>query len=581
MLLLFGFNLPETHHLYYLASTFTDFWRRINIYWKDFVMKIFYYPVYFRMRKLGETRALVLSTLIVFFATWFLHAYQWFWLRGTMLLEWHDALFWAVLGVLVVGNSLYETRYGRDRTLGRRSRSLTARAAQALSVAGTFITICLLWSMWSSDSLSQWISLWNTAGWAWLGFIILIPSLFAAAFWLGRLARNQKQTDERPARAIRKPGFWRMAATTSLGIVLVYLGGRPEIYSPLPPTTTNLVMNIQRPTLNARDSSLLERGYYENLIAANRHSTEFWNAQGMAQNDDAPLFVNVMKSSAWRQTNDMLKGELVPNTQLTTRGGVIAINQWGMRDKPYEKIKPANTYRIALIGDSHAFGSGVPNHEVFEAVLEQRLNSNPESSPNYEILNFGAPGSFLLRQLMILDDRVLAFSPDAVFLMAHRRDEVRIVEDLAKAVKNGLPVPYDYLRTVIERAGVDKDMSLFNIKRRLMPFGDQMLLWGYQRVVEICRERGIRPVWLFTPMPYERLQERNISEYTTAAEKAGFEQISLIHAYDGEDPYLLTLPWDGHPNAYGHELLADYLYDILDQERKTGAANPAPATTSG
>jgi hypothetical protein len=165
--------------------------------------------------------------------------------------------------------------------------------------------------------------------------------------------------------------------------------------------------------------------------------------------------------------------------------------------------------------------------------------------------------------------------------MAHRRDEVRIVEDLAKAVKNGLPVPYDYLRTVIERAGVDKDMSLFNIKRRLMPFGDQMLLWGYQRVVEICRERGIRPVWLFTPMPYERLQERNISEYTTAAEKAGFEQISLIHAYDAEDPYLLTLPWDGHPNAYGHELLADYLYDILDQERKTGAANPAPATTSG
>jgi D-alanyl-lipoteichoic acid acyltransferase DltB (MBOAT superfamily) len=79
MLLLFGFNLPETHHLYYLASSFTDFWRRINIYWKDFVMKIFYYPVYFRLRKLGETRAIVLSTLIVFFATWFLHAYQWFW----------------------------------------------------------------------------------------------------------------------------------------------------------------------------------------------------------------------------------------------------------------------------------------------------------------------------------------------------------------------------------------------------------------------------------------------------------------------------------------------------------------------
>jgi hypothetical protein len=28
---LFGFNLPETHHRYLLSSSFTDFWRRINI----------------------------------------------------------------------------------------------------------------------------------------------------------------------------------------------------------------------------------------------------------------------------------------------------------------------------------------------------------------------------------------------------------------------------------------------------------------------------------------------------------------------------------------------------------------------
>jgi len=576
MLLLFGFNLPETHHLYYLASSFTDFWRRINIYWKDFVMKIFYYPVYFRLRNLGETRAIVLSTLIVFFATWFLHAYQWFWLRGTLLLEWHDALFWAALAMLVVGNSLYETRYGRERTLGRRARSFTARASQALSVAGTFITICLLWSMWSSDSLSQWISLWGTAGWAWLGFSILIPSLYAASFWLGHLARKQKQTGEPPARVIRKAGFWRMVATTSLGIVLVYLAGRPEVYSPLPQTTTNVVMNIQRPTLNARDSALLERGYYENLIAANRHSTEFWNAQSMAQNG-APLFVNVMKSKAWQRTNDMLNGELVPNTELETRGGLIAINQWGMRDKPYEKTKPAHTYRIVLFGDSHAFGSGVANHEVFEAVLEQRLNSDNDSSLKYEIMNFGAPGSFLLRQLMILDDRVLAFKPDAVFLMAHRRDDVRTVEDLAKAVKNGLPVPYEYLSTVIERAGVNKNMALFNIKRRLMPFRDEILLWGYQRVVDICRAHGIRPVWLFTPMPYERLHDRNISEYTTAAQTAGFEVISLVHAYDEEEPYLLTLPWDNHPNAHGHKLLADYLYEVLTRERKTNISKSPPA----
>ena len=39
-----------------------------------------------------------LATLFVFLMTWFLHAYQWFWLRGTLLLVWQDMLFWAILG---------------------------------------------------------------------------------------------------------------------------------------------------------------------------------------------------------------------------------------------------------------------------------------------------------------------------------------------------------------------------------------------------------------------------------------------------------------------------------------------------
>ena len=117
MLYLFGFRLPETHHRYLFASSFTDFWRRINIYWKDFMLKIFYYPAYFRLRRFGNTAALVLATIFVFLMTWFLHAYQWFWLRGTILFVWQDILFWTVLGVLVVVNSLWEASHGRERSL--------------------------------------------------------------------------------------------------------------------------------------------------------------------------------------------------------------------------------------------------------------------------------------------------------------------------------------------------------------------------------------------------------------------------------------------------------------------------------
>src|SRR5437660_7229680 len=50
LLLMFGFNLPETDHLYYLATSFTAFWRRIHIHSNDFVMQIFFYPIPFERR---------------------------------------------------------------------------------------------------------------------------------------------------------------------------------------------------------------------------------------------------------------------------------------------------------------------------------------------------------------------------------------------------------------------------------------------------------------------------------------------------------------------------------------------------
>ena len=66
---LFGFDLPETHRKYLLASSVADFWRRINIYWKDFIAKLFYLPVFFRLRRSGEVGAAALATVVAFAAT--------------------------------------------------------------------------------------------------------------------------------------------------------------------------------------------------------------------------------------------------------------------------------------------------------------------------------------------------------------------------------------------------------------------------------------------------------------------------------------------------------------------------------
>ncbi len=160
MLHLFGFQLPQTHHHYLLATSFTDYWRRINIYWKDFMVRLFFNPVVFRLKRWPQALALSLATLIVFLATWFLHAYQWYWLRGSWGFSVPDALFWGILGALVLVNVQLDARRscsGEQRAAA--SRPVRGLLVRSLKIAGTFTTITLLWSLWYSPSLSAWLNM--------------------------------------------------------------------------------------------------------------------------------------------------------------------------------------------------------------------------------------------------------------------------------------------------------------------------------------------------------------------------------------------------------------------------------------
>ena len=202
MLHLFGFRLPETHHLYFLASSFTDFWRRINIYWKDFMMKVFYYPAYFKLRRLGNTVALVLATLFVFLVTWFLHSYQWFWLRGTILFVWQDILFWTILGLLVVR----ELAVGSKARPGAEARQVRPDLAQlstlTLKTVATFCFICILWSFWTTESMAEWFALWKAIGEHVAGTSCLRPFSWRPQWWLaprsGGRRRGSKLKRQRP-----------------------------------------------------------------------------------------------------------------------------------------------------------------------------------------------------------------------------------------------------------------------------------------------------------------------------------------------------------------------------------------------
>ncbi|MCK6486309.1 MAG: hypothetical protein L6R00_19485 [Phycisphaerae bacterium] len=152
MLHLFGYRLPETNRRYLLAESFTDFWRRINIYWKDFMVKCFYYPAYFRLRKRNEMLALCVATIWVFLATTLLHGYQTFWLQGRFLITSGDLIFWPILGVLVMITVVRQARRGRPKP---RPPAVTWTIRVA-SIVAVYVTISVLWSLWSAESPRTW-----------------------------------------------------------------------------------------------------------------------------------------------------------------------------------------------------------------------------------------------------------------------------------------------------------------------------------------------------------------------------------------------------------------------------------------
>src|SRR3546814_16817073 len=65
------------------------------------------------------------------------------------------------LALLVVVGALREFRRGRARTLGTTQETLDDKIKRGLRTVALFFAICILWSVWTSESLAQWSSIWN------------------------------------------------------------------------------------------------------------------------------------------------------------------------------------------------------------------------------------------------------------------------------------------------------------------------------------------------------------------------------------------------------------------------------------
>lgn len=88
----------------------------------------------------------------------------------------------------------------------------------------------------------------------------------------------------------------------------------------------------------------------------------------------------------------------------------VLMNADGFWDTPHQSIKPPGVRRLLFLGDSFTSGYGIDKKERFTDLVKDRLSSE------YEVINMGMWGYSTDQELLVFDEKGLAYAPDVVIL---------------------------------------------------------------------------------------------------------------------------------------------------------------------
>jgi hypothetical protein len=117
-----------------------------------------------------------------------------------------------------------------------------------------------------------------------------------------------------------------------------------------------------------------------------------------------------------------------PNFQTTvgTEGYFhnLTLNSAGMHDQEHQTAKPANTFRILVLGDSFMRAHQVEEGETAHQVMENLLNSE-DPSRRFEVINAGTDGWGTGQELLYYRREGRFYQPDMVILMLFLGNDVQ------------------------------------------------------------------------------------------------------------------------------------------------------------
>lgn len=261
-------------------------------------------------------------------------------------------------------------------------------------------------------------------------------------------------------------------------------------------------------------------------------------------------------------SNYQLVYELKPS--FSSENGLISTNKFGVRDYEYTLVKPPGIKRIAVIGDSVAFGyikgtSILPIEETFSKLLEIKLNTIfPEQ---YEVLNFSVTGYNAAQEEIVLKEKVLQFDPDVVIVVYVPNDDT-YTDGLGEMAKQMSPygigsklhsklIAYLLYKYEQNRASHWKSM-------------DQV--WNlFEQLTNLSKREGFEVILVISPKQTD-FEKENDEKYNLVRQNVAahnFVVVDLKEAWLGLTPEeRKTLYTDSlHYSTAGMQAVADTLFE--------------------
>ncbi len=249
------------------------------------------------------------------------------------------------------------------------------------------------------------------------------------------------------------------------------------------------------------------------------------------------------------------------------QGVEVSTNALGLRDRPVAPKSP-HRVRVLTLGDSVAFGWGVPVEDVVSRQLERELRGR--NGVDIETINSGVPGYNTLQEALFLEAYGDMLQPDAVLLLYvdNDTDLLDTTHPYLGHMPNPLESPLgaaDYVLTSSRVYFMARHFAPVLISSVSNPVTDETNTAGWRismhslaRIAEYCHTRGIPFVtFLYRPIPTPHT-DRLRTALSEAAQRDHFYFCDTLPWFSGRNFRQLVNSFvDTHPNAKGHQMLAN------------------------